>query len=295
MSPGAPPVLGIDLGGTKTLLALVEGGVSGAALRLATRAADGPEAWLDAIAEAAAPWRGAYASAAIAATGLIAEGRWWSLNPAVLPIPPGFPLVEALGGRLGVPVFALNDAQAAAWGEYRFGAGQGSDMVFITISTGIGAGIVLGGRLLTGHRGLAGHLGQWRVGESIEAPWLEHLASGAALARDAAAAGHGGDVAGLFAEANAGAPMADRLIGRAARRLAAALASLQALLDPDCIVIGGGVGLAPGFLARLRRGVDGLPDRLRSDLRPAALGAQAGLLGVADFGEIERNKLGAAR
>ena len=289
----AAPVLAIDVGGTKTLLGLVSGGTRGAAVRIATPAAAGPDAWLDTIVEAASAWRGSYAAAAIAVTGLVAEGRWWALNPEILAVPPGYPLVHELQRRLGVPVHALNDAQAAAWGEYRFGAGQGCDLVFVTISTGIGSGIVLGGRLLIGHRGLAGHIGQFRA-EAADAPWLEHLASGTALAHDAQAQGHAGDVAKTFADAADGAAWAEHLLDRAARRIAAALASLQALLDPDCIVIGGGIGLAPGFIARLSRQLADLPDMLRPDLREAALCAQAGLLGVADFGEHERTKKGAS-
>jgi predicted NBD/HSP70 family sugar kinase len=261
-------------------------------LRIATPTAADPHTWLDALVEAAGAWRGGYAAAAIAVTGLVADGRWWAINPAVLPVPAGFPLVDELQRRLGVKVQALNDAQAAAWGEYRFGAGQGCDLVFVTVSTGIGAGIVLGGRLLTGHRGLAGHLGQFRC-EAVDATWLEDSCAGSALARDAAALGHALDVAKLFAAAADGAGWAEQLLGRAARRIAAALASVQALLDPDCIVIGGGVGLAPGFVARLRGELAGIEERLRPDLREAALGAQAGLLGVADFGEHQRDTMGA--
>lgn len=278
----AAPVLAIDLGGTKTLLGLVSGGACLESRRIATRTGAGAEQWLDALVQAAAPWRGAYATAAIAVTGRIAGGRWYSFNPDVLPVPAGFPLVEALARRLGVPVRALNDAQAAAWGEYRFGAAQGCDAVFITVSTGIGGGLVLGGRLVTGHRGVAGHLGQYRGGAGVDGPWLEHLASGGALARAAALAGHPTDAAGVFAAAAAGADWAERLLDEAAGRLGSACASLQALLDPDCIVIGGGVGLAPGFLARLRNHVAALPEVVRPDLRAAALGELAGILGVAD-------------
>jgi predicted NBD/HSP70 family sugar kinase len=278
----ATPVLAIDLGGTKTLLGLVHGSECLETRRILTDGAAGAECWLAALVEAAAPWRGGYATAAIAVTGRIAEGRWYSFNPHVLSVPPGFPLVVELSHRLGVPVRALNDAQAAAWGEYRFGAAQDCDVVFITVSTGIGGGIVLGGRLLTGHRGIAGHLGQYRSGAGVDTPWLEHLASGGALARAAAAAGHPTDAEGVFAAAALGTDWAERLLDDAAARLGAACASVQALLDPDCIVIGGGVGLAPGFLARLRNHVATVPEVVRPDLRAAALGAMAGLLGVAD-------------
>jgi N-acetylmannosamine-6-phosphate 2-epimerase/N-acetylmannosamine kinase len=278
----APPILAIDLGGTKTLLGLVRGSECLETRHIRTLGDAGADAWLGALAEAAAPWRGIYATAAIAVTGRVAEGRWYSFNPDVLPVPAGFPLAAELSRRLDVPVYALNDAQAAAWGEYRFGAAQGCDMVFITVSTGIGGGIVLGGRLLTGHRGIAGHLGQYRSGAAVDTPWLEHLASGSALARDAAAAGHPTDAEGVFAAAASGADWAECLLDGAAARLGAACASLQAILDPDCIVIGGGVGLAPGFLARLRNHLATLPEVVRPDLRAAALGAMAGLLGVAD-------------
>jgi N-acetylmannosamine-6-phosphate 2-epimerase/N-acetylmannosamine kinase len=151
---------------------------------------------------------------------------------------------------------------------------------------------VLGGRLLTGHRGLAGHIGQYRAGETVEAPWFEQLVSGSAMAREAAALGHPCDAIKLFAAAADGAAWAEQILDRAARRIATAFATVQALLDPDCIVVGGGVGLAPGFIARLQKHLAGLPDLLRPDLREAALGAKAGLLGVADFGERERNKVG---
>ena len=283
------PVLGIDLGGTKMLLGLVRGGACDAPVRIPTPANGDPHRWLDALAEAAAPWRGQFGAAAIAASGLIADGCWWAVNPAVLPVPAGFPLVDELQRRLGVPVCAVNDGQAAAWGEYRFGAGQGCDLVFVTVSTGVGGGIVLGGRLLTGHRGLAGHVGQYRGGETLSMPIVEDRASGTALAEAAAALGHVPDAAAVFTAAANGAAWAERLLNEVSGRLAPALACLQALLDPDCIVIGGGVGLAPGYIDRLRRHVAGLPDLLRPELRPAALGAMAGLLGAADYGASAQN------
>jgi N-acetylmannosamine-6-phosphate 2-epimerase / N-acetylmannosamine kinase len=281
------PVLAVDLGGTKTLIALVSGGAIVASERVATPKEQGPEAWLDAIADEAADWRERFAAAAVAVTGLVKDGRWWSLNPAVLPIPPGFPLVDELSRRLGVPVTAMNDAQAAAWGEFRHGAGHGCDTVFLTVSTGIGGGIVLGGRLLTGRGGLGGHVGQMLVGVSGETARFEDVASGGALRREALAAGHDVDSEAIFLAAAAGEPWAERLIEASADRLALGLRSLQMLVDPDCFVIGGGVGLAPGYLDRVREHLSVLPDELRPELRPAALGANAGLIGVTDFSQSQ--------
>ena len=185
------PVLAIDIGGTKTLSALVDGDSVLAQRRVETARDSGPQAWLDAVVASTAEWRGRFGAAGIAVTGRIAEGRWSALNPAILPVPDGYPLVAALTERLGVPVTAVNDAQAAAWGEYRFGAGRGADMVFMTVSTGVGGGLVLGGRLLTGRNGLAGHVGQILTDLMAGEQRLEDVAAGSALARLAAGSGPG--------------------------------------------------------------------------------------------------------
>lgn len=283
----AGPVLAVDVGGTKILAALVDGARLLDERRIATDPAAGPEAWLQAIGAAAAPWRGAYRQAGIAVTGNLRGGRWYALNPEVLPVPAGFPLVDRLSARLGVPVGAANDAQAAAWGEFRHGAGRGRDLVFLTISTGIGGGLVVGGRLVTGRGGLAGHVGQIPVWSGGTERRLEDVASGTALARRAAAEGRGADPAAVTAAAVAGDGRAAALLDGVIAPLADALRALQFTLDPDLVVIGGGLGLAPGYLDRLQAALAALPDTLRPDVRAAALGANAGLVGIADLVSTE--------
>jgi predicted NBD/HSP70 family sugar kinase len=284
MQPTADePTLAIDLGGTKTLVALVSGTTCLTAERVPTHAEEGPAAWLDTIAELARQWRGRFARAAIAVSGLVAGGRWWALNPRVLPIPPSFPLELELARRLGVPVVAVNDAQAAAWGEHRFGAAQGSDLVFLTISTGIGGGIVLNGRLITGARGLTGHIGRMPLQGSPTGFCLEDVASGRSIARQAAIVGHPVDTVAVFEAAATGQEWAEALVVQSARHVAWCLESLQLLIDPTCFVIGGGVGLAPGYLDRVRATLETTSDLLRPIIRPAALGAEAGLIGVSDY------------
>ncbi len=283
-------VLAVDLGGTKTLVALVNGREIIASERIPTPRDEEPEDWLDLIGEHAADWRGRYGAAAIAVTGLVKDGRWSSLNPSVLPVPAGFPLVDELVSRLDVPVTAMNDAQAAAWGEYRHGAGRNRDMVFLTVSTGIGGGIVLAGRLLTGRSGLAGHIGQMLVGLGGENMRFEDVASGGAIRRAAITAGHDLDSEGIFVEAAHHEHWADRLIEQSADRLALGLRSLQMLIDPDCFVIGGGVGLAPGYLDRVREQLVVLPAEQRPEIRAAALGADAGLIGVSDFSQSQHDQ-----
>lgn len=276
------PVLAFDLGGTKILAALVQDGSCGQVRRAATPTALPVAGWLDAAVALAAGWQGRYGRAAIAVSGLVADGHWSAVNPGVLAIPKMFPLVAELRGRLGVPVVALNDGHAAAWGEYRFGAGQGCDIVFVTVSTGIGGGIVSGGQLLTGHRGVAGHLGRLRLGSTPDATMLEDVASGSALGRVAAAYGDGRAEA-VFSAAAAGAAWAVGALDDAVDALAGALASLQALLDPDRIVLGGGVGLVPDFAEALRQRLAVVPAALRPTLVAASLAAAAGLAGVADY------------
>lgn len=278
------PVLAIDIGGTKTAVALVRGGRIIERRQVPTRPTDGAEVWLRAAANAARDWHGQYRGVAAAVTGLVRDGRWTAVNPATLPVPEDFPLVARLGEQFGHPVLALNDAQAAAWGEYCFGAGQGRDLLFLTISSGIGGGAIVGGQLLRGAGGLAGHVGQIPV----PAPGnrhhrLEDLASGFAMAAAARAVGQDADAKAVFAAMAAGETWAERIVAAAVEHLALALPGLQALLDPQIIVIGGGIGLATGFVPRLEATLSRFPSALRPSLALARLGADAGLLGAADL------------
>jgi N-acetylmannosamine-6-phosphate 2-epimerase/N-acetylmannosamine kinase len=252
--PNGTPVLAIDLGGSKILAALINGAQILELSQATTPRDKGLEAWLDAMIGLVAPWRGRYSVAGVALSGGVHAGLWSALNPATLPVPPHFPIVATLSERLGVTVIARNDAQAAAWGEHRRGAGQGRDMVFLTLSTGIGGGIVLGGRLIAGRNGLARHIGigpvETREGETL----LETIGSGAALTRLARRCGHAVDAPAVVAAANAGAVWAGALLDAVIAPVARRLQALQRELDPDVFIIGGGLGLAPGYLDRLRCG-----------------------------------------
>ncbi|MBO1907824.1 putative N-acetylmannosamine-6-phosphate 2-epimerase [Microvirga sp. 3-52] len=280
----ARPVLAIDIGGSKTAVALVlENGIL-ERRQVPTRPADGAEVWLQAAVDVARDWHGHYGGVAAAVTGLIRNGLWTAVNPATLPIPADFPLESRLAAHFGTPAVAVNDAQAAAWGEYRFGAGRGRDLLFLTVSSGIGGGTVVGGRLLSGSGGLAGHVGQIPVpapGKRYHR--LEDLASGFAIAAAARAAGHDADAKQVFVAMAAGESWAEDIVAEAVDHLAMALPGLQALLDPEVMVIGGGVGLAAGFLPRLEAALSRFPSALKPSLAPALLGTDAGLLGAADL------------
>lgn len=281
---GAEPILAIDIGGSKTAVALIQNNHVIARHQVATRPSDGVEAWLQSAADLAKNWSGQYSGVAAAVTGLVREGRWFAVNPATLPIPAGFALVSSLKELFSEPVVAVNDAQAAAWGEYRFGAGRGRDLLFLTVSSGIGGGIVSGGQLLRGYSGLAGHIGQMPVPTSgKEYHRLEQVASGFAIATAARKAGHIVDARAVFDAARAGERWAEAIIDDAVNHLAVCLPGLQTVIDPQVFVIGGGVGLAPGYLPRLETALSRLPTIFRPSLIPALLGADAGLLGAADL------------
>lgn len=274
------PVLAVDLGGTKILAALVEGAQVIARAEAPTDRGAGPGRWVAQMAELARNWSGAYACAGLSVTGLIRGGQWRALNTATLNLPDTYPLAQAASAALGVPVHCANDAQAAAWGEFRHGAGAGRDMVFLTVSTGIGGGVVAGGRLLAGAQGLAGSVGQVLsdLGPDAADDRFEDAAAGLWIARAAGVA----DARAAFAAAAADpAGPAAAAIAQSAGRVARLCRNLQLLFDPGVIVIGGGVGLAPGYLPQVEGRLAALSPPYRPTLSRAALGPEAGVIGIA--------------
>jgi N-acylmannosamine kinase/N-acetylmannosamine-6-phosphate 2-epimerase/N-acetylmannosamine kinase len=273
-------ILALDIGGTKMLAALVQGDAVVETHTMATPRSGDPEAWLAALFAAIAGWKGRYQQVGVAVTGIIDEGCWSPLNRRTLDIPDRFPLVVTVARLSGTDrVLAANDAQAAAWGEYRYGAGQRHDLVFLTVSTGIGGGIVVNGRLLGG---LAGHFGQFRdLGE--EGGTLEDSVSGLWIAAQAALHRPDATARDVFEAAASGSDWAEAIIAASARRTALLCSNIQLALDPDRIVIGGGIGLAPGYLESVRQALGGLSPRLTPQLHAAALAERAGVVGIADL------------
>jgi predicted NBD/HSP70 family sugar kinase len=276
-------ILAVDIGGTKTLVALVRGSGIVAELTVPTPREDGPDHWLDAVAAAASPWRGQFRSVGLAVTGFMRNGFWSAMNPATLGIPADYPLIAKVEALFGLPAVALNDAQAAGWGEHMLGAGQGQDLVFLTISTGIGGGIVLNGRLL---EGLAGHFGLTADGD--DDVFLEDRVSGRWMAAEARRQGHEVDAREVFAAAAARETWAVDIVEGSARSVARLCRNIQLVLDPPRIVIGGGIGLADGFIERVRDLV-APPGRVPPvSICRAELGVHAGILGIAN---LARSKL----
>ena len=223
------------------------------------------------------------------------------------------PLQAAVSSRLRLPVVVENDANAAAWAEWRFGAARGeSHLVCITLGTGIGGGLLLDGELVRGRYGMAGEFGHMQVvpgGHRCECGnrgcW-EQYASGNALVREGrelAAAGSpmahrllelaGGDPERLSGPlvtqaAQDGDQAAVELLTDVGQWLGVGLADLAAALDPGTFVIGGGVSdagelvLGPAREA-FRRTLTGRGYRPEARILQAALGPDAGLVGAADL------------
>lgn len=307
-------VIGVDLGGTKIYTALAaEGGKILAEIKVPTESGKGPRHVIDRIVDsveqvqkAAAISPGRVRALALGAPGPLDKAK------GIICFAPNLcwhnvPIRQVLEERLSFPVLLDNDANLAALGEHVFGAGRGEEnMVYITVSTGVGGGLILGGRLYRGSSDVAGEIGHMTV--SPGGPLcgcgnrgcLEAVASGTAIAREAGElvargggqrilAGAGGDPgkisSALVAAAAAGGdPGAVSIIFGAARFLGIGVANMINLLNPSLVVLGGGVmeigePVWEGVRQEVRsRALEAARERAR--LVPAALGARAGVMGA---------------
>lgn len=297
-------VLAADIGATHTRAALVgvDSGRVLARAQVLTQAPDGIEAatkrlgglFEDLVA-------GAEGVAAVAA-GVSSAGP---LDPrtGTYRYPPNLPgwhdrsMRPALAARLGVPVEIGHDATLAALAETRFGARRGaSDLVYMTVSSGIGAGIVAGGRAVTGSRGGAGEVGHIIVNPGGRAcgagclGCLEGQSSGLAIAAIAeerlGRALSASEVFTLAKSRDEAADLARAIVLEAIEYLGAGLASVLALLDPQAVILGGGVarGLAEDWWPEVLEatGRYALPRYAGvAPVEPTTLGDDASLLGAA--------------
>lgn len=306
--------IGVDIGGTKVLAGVVdpEGNVVERVRREtpSTSAA----ATEDTIAELVEELRGRHE---IMAVGIGAAG-WIDVTGSSVLFSPHLawrhePLRHAVRRRIRLPVVIENDANAAAWAEWRFGAGQGENhLICVTLGTGIGGAVLVDGVLLRGKYGVAGEFGHQTVvpgGIRCECGnkgcW-EQYASGNALVREArelAASGSpvaqnlldrvGGDPLRITGPAvtdaaKDGDPVAVELLEEVGRWLGVGLANIAAAFDPGTFVVGGGVSDAGELFLQpardtFRRSLTGRGFRPEARIARAALGAEAGLVGAADL------------
>lgn len=304
----AGPTVGIDIGGTKALgVRLAPDGAV-----LAERRAETPAASFEAIVATAAELADALdddgSPLGIGVAGYVDRAGVVRTSPNLSGLVDA-PLREALAAASGRRVVVDNDANAAAVGEAAFGAATGAgDVLLVTLGTGIGGGLVLGGSLYRGANGGAGEIGHFTVDPSGpmcacgEPGHWEALASGTAfgaLGRERALAGSapglvartGGDAGAVTGEtvgeaAAAGDADAIAVVVEYAERVAIGLAGLAAILDPATVVIGGGVcALGEILLTPLRAAfldhVEGGDRRPAVRIVGASLGPRAGAIGAA--------------
>jgi glucokinase len=300
--------IGIDLGGTQIRAGLVDRG--GNILKRAavlTHAEGGPAVVIAQIADLAAAICAGVPRSDICGAGVSSPGPLDTNAGIALAIPTlrgfvDFPLRAALAEALDLPVILENDGIAAALGEWRFGAARGhANVVYVTVSTGIGGGVIIGNRVLRGRRGMAGHVGHMtfvRGGEVCACGnhgCFEAYGSGTALARRAVKAavsrptalgadGQPIDAAAVFAAAAAGDGLAGELVRGEAEILGQGFASLLHLYSPDILVMGGGLSnqfdvLGDGIAASLRAAA--MPAFRETPVVRAGLGSNSGLVGAA--------------
>ena len=305
-----PCSIGVDLGGTKTeAIVLDAGGTEVWRQRISTPSAQGYDAILAAIAGLVGQARLAVGAAtntaaspigfgtpgALTSTGLMKNANTQCLN--------GRPLRRDLQALLGQTVSIANDANCLALSEATDGAGQGANVVFAAIlGTGTGAGIAVHGRVLTGPNQLAGEWGHnplpWALADEPrlacycgQVGCVETLVSGPGIAADHALR-HGGALTALQigTAAAAGDAHCAASLARWQQRLARALASVINLLDPDVIVLGGGLSRLAGTYQAVPAlwgqwvVAGGLKEPVRTRLLPALHGDASGVRGAAWVG-----------
>ena len=305
-------IVGVDLGGTRFRVCLANReGVILERTSTLTLADEGPDAVIHRLVEGVRFVLRERDAGSVLGLGLGAPGPLDPWAGVVLHAPnmPGWrdvPLRDRLQDALGIPSFVNNDANLAGLGELYFGAGQGlTDLVYITVSTGIGGGVIAGGRLLLGGHGLAGEIGHMVI--QTNGPLcgcgnygcLEALASGTAIARETRARLEAGaqsailalaggaiervDAAVVERAAREGDALAGEIMREAGTYLGIGIVNVIHLFDPQMVIVGGGVSRAGALIfgpaqavldSRLLAGFKG-----KCSIVPAALGDDAGLMG----------------
>lgn len=302
-------VLAIDLGGTQLRAALVdEAGLIVARDAVRTDSVGGPDAVIGQLVDLAEQLIASRPQDKVKLAGVSCpgpldtrSGRTFAI--ATLPGYDGFPFAERASARLGMPVVLEHDGHAAAYGEWRHGAGRGiDDFVYLTISTGLGGGAIVNGRLLRGAGGMACHVGHMTVnpdgplcGCGNRGCW-EMMASGTSFLtrvryrahlKSHAILGNSPneiEAVDVFKSARTGDAFAIECVEEEARWLGIGMINLIHLFNPARIVIGGGMSnnldmLLPGIVSRIDR--HAMPPYRGISIVKADLGDNAGLIGIA--------------
>jgi len=318
----AGEIIGVDLGGTKMLLGVLA--PDSELLWESREASTGrtEEELVDLLVREVEEARAARPGVAAVGLGIpatIDHEKGVALSAVNLPLE-DVPVRDLLGARAGLPVFVDNDATVAALAEHLYGAARGAEnAVMLTIGTGIGGGLVLGGEIYRGSSGAGAELGHTVIevdglpcqGNCPGRGCVEAYASGTALGREGRAAAErepdsalgrmlagGGEIDGkaVTDAALAGDATARQVFDLVGRYLGVALTSFANIFEPEVFVIGGGVIAAGDLLldpARREIEARALPPMKRIPVVAAELGNDAGMIGAAAMARIELEREGA--
>ncbi len=316
-----PEAIGVDLGGTKMLLGVLDGESKTVWESRERSAGEGEDELVELlvreIAEARAE-RGGVEAVGMGIPATIDHEKGLAIAAVNLPIE-DLPIRDLVVERTGLPTFVDNDANVAALAEHLFGAAKGTEnAVMLTIGTGIGGGLILGGEIYRGSTGAGAELGHMAIqmdgpgcqGNCPNRGCVEAFASGTALGREGLAAAESTPDSVLGRLLAAGEPVDGRAVTVAAQngdetaievfnlvgsRLGVALASFANIFEPEVIVVGGGVMAAGDLLldpARRELEARALTPMDRTPVVPAELGEDAGMIGAAAMARIELEKAG---
>ena len=318
------PVLAIDVGGTKIRIAIISGkGKIIAKEQRLTLADEGLEAvtgriisGIDRLLRLKNLAPSQLHSIGIAAAGAIDSEKGLITSSPNLPGWCDVPLRDIVKSKYGVDTFLINDASAAALGEHEFGAGRGvNNLIYLTVGTGIGGGIIIDGKLYLGPSGSAGEIGHMTIDVNGQrcscgnTGCLETLASGTAMAKEAIKRikqGEksslteivGGKIENITADtvevaARGGDSLASEVISEAATYLGVGMVNLVNIFNPEMVIVGGGVAKMGDLLLNPARQVVQerafqLPAQAVRIVQ-AQLGDDSGLLGAAAFAFQQKN------
>ncbi len=313
--------IGVDLGGTKMLLGVLDGDSKTVWESRERSAGEGEEELVELLVREVGEARTARAGVRTIGLGIpatIDHEKGVAVSAVNLPIE-DLPIRDLVVERTGLPTFVDNDANVAALAEHLFGAARGSkNAVMLTIGTGIGGGLILGGEIYRGSTGAGAELGHVAIemdgplcqGSCPSRGCVETFASGTALGREGRAAAESAPdsaIGELLAEgkevdgkavtvaAQEGDKTSIGVFDLVGRRLGVALASFANIFEPEVIVIGGGVIAAGDLLlepARAELRARALRPMNATPVVPAELGEDAGMIGAAAMARIELEREG---
>ncbi|MCZ4273423.1 ROK family protein [Maritalea porphyrae] len=280
----------VDLGGTKLAAARVEHGRVVERIQNVTEAEAPADKQVEAIEALLRKigWNHSYPVSVAVAGRVSDDGTWSAVNTGTLTSIADIPIKALLTHQLNTDVYVCNDANAAAFAEASFGSGVGvSHFAYITVSTGVGGGIVIEGKPLTSANGLAGHVGfvssrfSTAICGSGRRSTVESVAGGRAISAIAQEQGHGVATAReVFDAAAGGNEWAQTIIETSAQAIAALCSDLTAIFGLDMVALGGSIGMAPGYIASVERHLKCEPALFRPKIAAADFSHDSALIGV---------------